>query len=309
MTKIKLLLILFFLNNDLYANELAYPNKQHLNAQEIVQQSFLVMRALIPKNAISKKHQGKMSRLINRRRGRKASVNQFESYINNNYPKGKIKQKQLAIFRTGKLKGTGILIAHFKDEGRSPLMQIWLPKLRKVRRFSAPQADEFWNGSNLTYGEMFLRKVNDEKHELLSTTTLGFCLKTLKLPKDEQSKATQNLPLGQCAHKGKPVYKIKSTSRLVHWWYDDHISFIDLSTFAVYRTLYYKNNQLIKTVDIDWQSLNQDDPRLIYPAYLYSKSLTDQSESLFIVPRETVYWNLDLKNKFWSESALRKIKR
>jgi len=250
-----------------------------------------------------------MSRLINRRYGRKASVNQFENYINNNYQDGKIKQKQLAIFRTGKLKGTGILITHYSNESRSPLMQLWLPKLRKVRRFSAPQADDFWNSSNLTYGEMFLRKSSDETHELLSTSTFSSCLNTLTLPEDEQSKYTQNLPQAQCAHKGKLVYKLKSSTQLSNWWYDYHISFIDTSSFGTYRSQYYKNNELIKTVDMDWQSLKQEDPRMVYPAYLYSKSDINQSESLFILPRETVYWDLNLKNKFWSESSLRRIKR
>jgi len=305
----KFIFFIFFLNGGLYAKELSPTPKSNLSAQEIAEQSFLVLRTQLPKNALSKKNKGTMSRLINRRPGRKASVNQFENYINNNYNDGKIKQKQLAIFRTGKLKGTGILITHYSDEARSPLMQLWLPKLRKVRRFSAPQADDFWNSSNLTYGEVFLLKANDEDHELVSISTFPSCLNTLTLPKNEQSKYTKNLPKPQCTHKGKPIFKIKSTTRKSHWWYDYHISFIDTSSFAIYRTQYYKNNALIKTVDIDWQSLNQADPRLVYPAYLYSQSHITNSESLFVVPRETVYWNLDLKNKFWSESSLRRIKR
>ncbi len=305
----KILLMLIFSIQSVYASKLSYPISKQLSAIEIAEQAFFVLRAQLPVNAISKKRNGEISRLINRRKGRKASVNTFESFINNNYHDGIIKQKQLAIFRSGKLKGTGILITHYTDLTRSPLMQIWLPKLRKVRRFAAPQADELWNGSNLTYGEVFLRQLSDEEHILLSTTTFKHCLKTLTLPHNEQSKHTKNLPKSQCQHQEKAIYNLKSTTQLKHGWYDYRISFIDTSSFAVYRTDYYKNEQLIKTVDIDWQSLLQKDPRFVYPAYLYSKSHINQSESLFIVPRDTISWNAKIKPSFWSESSLRKIKR
>lgn len=307
--KYSLLLILIFSIQPIYASTLSYPSSQQLSAIEIAEQAFFVLRAQLPINAISEKKNGEISRLINRRKGRKASVNTFESFINNNYHDGIIKQKQLAVFRSGKLKGTGILITHYVDIKRSPLMQIWLPKLRKVRRFAAPQADELWNGSNLTYGEVFLRQLNDEEHSLLSASTFNHCLETLTLPLNEQSKHTKNLPPAQCQHQGKSIYQLKSITRFKHWWYDYRISFIDTSSFAVYRTDYFKNDQLIKTVDIDWQSLQQKDPRLVYPAYLYSKSHLKQSESLFIVPRNTVFWDAKIKSSFWSESSLRKIKR
>lgn len=307
------LLVLFILTvtfiNTTFARDLPYPQNKNLTGAEIAEQAFYVIRAKLPKNAISKKNKGFISRLINRRHGRKASVNQFESYINNDYNDAHIKQKQLAIFRSGKLKGTGVLITQYKNETKSPLMQLWLPRLRKVRRFVAPDADEFWNGSNLTYGEIFLRKLNDEKHTLLETTIFQHCLQTLNLPINEQSKNTHNIPPSQCAHKGKEIYKLKSESQLNNSWYDYHISNIDTSSFATYRTQYYKNNQLIKIIDIDWQPLKHKDPRAVYPAYLYSKSHIDQSESLFIVPKETVFWDAAIKPKFWSESSLRKIKR
>lgn len=288
---------------------LPYPTNKQLNGTEIAEHALFVLRARLPKNAISKKTNGKVSRLINRRIGRKASVNTFESFINNSDPKQSIKQKQLSIFRSGKLKGTGMLVTHYHDDVRSPLLQIWLPKLRKVRRFSAPQADEFWNGSNLTYGEIFLRTLDDETHTLIEKTQFNQCLSSLKLPKNEQSKHTKDLPNEQCAHKNKSVFKINSKTKLKNWWYDNHISFIDSTSFAVYRTQYYKNDELIKTIDMDWQSVNHPDPRAIFPAYLYSKSVSDNSETLFIIPKDTIQWDTNIKHKFWSESSLRRIKR
>jgi len=297
--KLSIFLVLFLcLKVNAYASDNTTPNHKKPSALYIAQQAFLVLRAQLPKNAISKKSKGKISRLINRHSGKRARVNQFETYINNDYQDTIIKQKQLAIFRSGKLKGTGILITQYVEDTRSPLLQIWLPKLRKVRRFSAPQADEFWNGSNLTYGEVFLRKLSDETHTLLTTSIFNDCLSTLSIPQEEQTRYTKNLPQAQCSHKGKAIYQLKSTTHLPNWWYDYHISFIDTSSFAIYRTQYYKNDTLIKTVDIDWQSLNQKDPRAVYPAYLYSKSEINQSESLFIVPRETVAWNTKTKANF-----------
>lgn len=293
----------------LCASELDYPQQQNLTALQIAKQVELVLRARLPKNALSKKTNGKMSRLINRRLGRKASVNQFESYINNDYQNGNIKQKQLVIFRSGKLKGTGILITQFQDDKLSPLMQIWLPKLRKVRRFAAPEADELWNGSNLSYGEIFLRKLNDETHSIEAKIEFEDCLNTLVLTNEELSKHSKNLPEPQCEHKGKKIYRLKSITVLPNKWYDYRISYVDTASFATYRTQYFKNNALIKVIDIDWQSLKQADPRSIYPAYLYSKSHINKSESLMIVPRETVFWDAKIKDKFWSESSLRRIRR
>ena len=102
-------------------------------------------------------------------------------------------------------------------------------------------------------------------HELLEESNLEDCLDAMTLEKWEQSRYTKQLPGPQCEHKGKPVYRVKSTTRFNNWWYDYHVSDIDQHTFSVYRTVYFKDGEKIKTVVVDWQSLEQPDPRINYP--------------------------------------------
>jgi hypothetical protein len=108
---------------------------------------------------------------------------------------------------------------------------------------------------------------------------------------------------------GKPIYRLKSTTKFVNWWYDYHISDIDKQTFALYRTVYYKDGEVVKTVYIDWQSLGQPDPRIAYPRYIYAITHADGKDSLVYVPRNTIALNLDLPDTFWSEETLQNYQR
>jgi hypothetical protein len=108
---------------------------------------------------------------------------------------------------------------------------------------------------------------------------------------------------------GKPVYRLKSTTKFKNWWYDYHISEIDKRTFALYKTVYYKDDERVKTVYIDWQSLDQPDPRITYPRYIYAISHQDGKDSMVYVPRSTISLNVDLDDDFWSEQTLQNYAR
>jgi hypothetical protein len=87
---------------------------------------------------------------------------------------------------------------------------------------------------------------------------------------------------------------------------------VDTESFADYRTLFYKNDELIKVIDRDWGLLNaqgEGDPRTLFWKYWYGIDLRTGQESLAIVPRKVVEVNSDRKNSFWTERTLRKIKR
>ena len=120
---------------------------------------------------------------------------------------------------------------------------------------------------------------------------------------------TRELPRPQCGHAGKPVYRLKSTTKLSNWWYDYHISDIDQANFALYRTVYYKQERPVKTVYIDWQSLDQSDPRITYPRYIYAITHQDGKDSMVYVPRSTISLNVDLADDFWSEQTLQNYGR
>nr|MDJ0806187.1 outer membrane lipoprotein-sorting protein [Gammaproteobacteria bacterium] len=97
-----------------------------------------------------------------------------------------------------------------------------------------------------------------------------------------------------------------------NWWYDYRISYVDTSNFSDYRTLYYKNGQLIKVIDRDWGRINTDaegDPRALFWKYWYGLDVKTGRESWAVIPQKVVEFNSNRKNSFWTEKTLRKIKR
>jgi len=61
--------------------------------------------------------------------------------LNNDYADGVIRARDLVIFRSGKLKGTGILVTDYLDPARSLSFSVWLPALRKIRRHAEPDQE------------------------------------------------------------------------------------------------------------------------------------------------------------------------
>lgn len=289
---------------------LPYPTES-LTVDEIVKQVYEAAHGGLIENAVSRRNKREISLLINRAPldkrgpGRKPSVNTFETFINNNPQDPELESMQMAIMKSGKVRGTGVLFTSYSDKTRSASIALWLPALRKIRRLNEPAHDDYWVGSNFTYGELVLRKPEHEDHELLGEEVFNQCLLTMELDKSEMTRHTKNLPEAQCAHKGKPVYLIKSTTKFKDWWYDYHISSIDKKTFAMYRTTYFKDGKQIKTIDVDWQSLNLPDPRINYPRYIYAVTHDTGVDSMVYVPRSTVELNTDIPDSFWSEETLK----
>lgn len=283
-----------------------------LTVDQIVEQVYQSSHGGLIDNAVSRKNKRDVSILVNRAPldkrgpGRKPGVNTFETYMNNNPQDPEIESLQMAIMKSGKVKGTGVLFTGYRDKSKSASIALWLPALRKIRRLNEPSHEDYWVGSNFTYGELVLRKPEDEVHELLGEGILEDCLITMELDKSEMSRHTKNLPEPQCGHKGKPVYRIKSTTKFPDWWYDYHISEIDKRSFSMYRTVYYKDDKKIKTITIDWQPLGLPDPRINYPRYIYALTHDTGVDSLVYVPRSTIELNADIPDSFWSEENLKK---
>ena len=132
--------------------------------------------------------------LLNKAEGKKPTTNTLERYLSNDYSDGPIKARDMAIFRSGKLKGTGMLITDYVDDAKSQSYMIWLPALRKIRRFAQPAHDDAWGGSDFTFGDVALRKPFHETHELLGKETFNDCLGYMAIGAGRAVPLHQNLP-------------------------------------------------------------------------------------------------------------------
>ena len=142
--------------------------------------------------------------------------------------------------------------------------------------------------------------------------TFKGCLGAMEIPANQQSRYTKKLPKeGACDHDGKEVYKLKSTTKFENWWYDYRISYVDTTTFADYRTEYFKDGNQIKVIDRDWKKIEgADDKRGVAWSYWYGKTLATEHETWAVIPQEVVETNNpDRKESLWTEKTLRKIKR
>ncbi len=289
---------------------LAYPTGD-VTANEIMDQVFYVNHFYAFDNYGIKKKGKKITVLVNKSKGKKPTTITVERYLNNDYGDDPvIKSRDLAIFRSGKLRGTGMLVTDFDEPGKSQSYAIWIPSLRKIRRFAEPAQDDAWGGTDFTFGDVVLRKPSDETHELLGKETFSGCLGSITLKENEKNKYTRNLPGASCVADGKTVYKVKSTTKFENWWYDDRISYIDAESFADYRTEFFKNGEKIKVIDRDWQSIGSDDKRQSVWGYWYGKTFATGHETWAVIPPEVVTYNdKKLKPKLWTEKTLRKIKR
>jgi len=144
---------------------------------------------------------GKITVIVNKSANSDPTTITVERYLNNDYSDGTTNTQDIAIFRSGKLQGTGMLITDYTDENKSQSYSIWLPALRKIRRFAEPAHDDAWGGTDFTFGDVTLRKPKDETHELLGTETFSDCLGAV--PKDQaKNKYLPNPPDAACEDKG-----------------------------------------------------------------------------------------------------------
>lgn len=254
----------------------------------------------------------KITVLVNKSAGEKPTTVTVERYLNNKYDDDPtVKARDLAIFRSGKLRGTGMLVTDYDEAGKNQSYAIWIPSLRKIRRFAEPAQDDAWGGTDFTFGDVVLRKPHNETHEMIGTDTFSGCLGAVTLAEDEKNLYTRDLPAASCAADGKAIYKVKSTTKFENWWYDYRISYVDSKSFADYRTEYFKGGEKIKVIDRDWKPVtNASDPRQVVWGYWYGKTFATGHETWAVIPPEVVTYNDTTKDDdLWSETTLRKIRR
>jgi hypothetical protein len=300
--------------------DLPYPKGKLTDAKAIMDNVYFVNHFFAFKNYSIQKIGRTITVIVKKSEGQKPLTETVERFLNNDYAKdANVKSKDLAVFRGGKMRGTGMLITDFKDDAKSQEYLLWLPALRKVRRFAQPAHDDAWGGTDFTFGDVTLRKPMHEKHELLGTQKLGMDVKSMTIPDGEKTSLTKNLPAGTNEYAGREVYKVKSTTKFSGWWYDYRITYIDTKTFADYHTEYYKNGKEIKFLDKNWKKMEgSSDPRALRWYTWYGKDLRTNHESLAYIPKKVTKHDQDTfklgRKKYtadilWQESTLKKIKR
>ncbi len=286
---------------------LPYPSGS-VTADQIANQVFFVNQAHGFSRYAIVEDGGDITVIINQAQGQTPTTLTVERYKRNDWSDPSIRSKEVAIFRSGKLRGTGMLITDYEDDSKSQSYSIWLPELRKIRRFAQPPQDDAWGGTDFTFGDVILRKPFHETHELLGKETFKDCLQAIS---NVDVKWLRNPPPPSCQPKGKEVYKLKSTTKFQNWWYDYRVSYVDTKTFADYHIEYFKGGKLVKIIDKDWRSAGKSDPRQQYWGYWYGKTLDTGHETWAVVPQKVNRFNEEVKqdDDFWSESELRKIKQ
>ena len=290
--------------------DLPYPSGTP-SADEIANQVYFVNHFYALKNYSIQKVDDDITVILTGDKGETPLTLTVERFLNNDYSDGTTRAKDLAIFRSGKLRGTGMLIEDYVDDEKSQSYMIWLPALRKIRRFGQPAHDDAWGGTDFTFGDVTLRKPRHENHTLLGTETFNDCLGFMQIAEGDRNKYTKDVPTsGSCEAKGKQVYKLKSCTKFESWWYDCRIGYIDTKSFSDYRTEYFKGDKKIKTIDRDWRSLNMSDPRANTWAYWYGRNEDTGHETWAVIPKSVVRTNdASLEADLWTESTLRRLKK
>ncbi|MCB1865052.1 MAG: outer membrane lipoprotein-sorting protein [Chromatiales bacterium] len=289
---------------------LAYPNGVP-TADEIARQVYYTNHFYAFRNFSIPKTTGTSAILITRDETGDYTRTAVERYLNNNYDDDdSVVARDLAVFLSGRLRGTGMLVTDYADDHKSQDYMIWLPALRKIRRFAEPAHDDAWGGSVFTFGDVSLREPKDETHELIGKKKFRSCLGVITEIESQRHIYVGETPQRSCRHVGKEVYGLKSTTKFENWWYDYRISFVDTESFADYRTVYFKNGEMIKVIDRDWGVVShsgKNDPRALFWKTWYGADLVNNRESWAIVPQNIIEFDTNKSNSFWTESTLRRL--
>ena len=115
------------------SKDLAYPSGKLSNAEDIMKNVYFVNHFFAFKNYSIEKERRTITVIVKRSEGKKPLTETVERYLNNDYDDGNVNSKDLAIFRAGKMRGTGMLITDYVDDSKSQEYLLWLPALRKIR--------------------------------------------------------------------------------------------------------------------------------------------------------------------------------
>jgi len=293
------------------------------SAEEIIRQVWFVnhLRA-VDRYALRKKGDA-IAYLVYRNADNKYRFRTLERFLRNDFPPddGIIAQDLTIFHYPTSVRGTGILITDYIDPDRSQDLRIWLPALRKVRRFAEPNHDDSFAGTDWTYGDVSLRKPHHETHQVIRIEKFGQSpggarLNIIDVDLGEKPPFMNYSPEATEEFGNRYCYVVKSSTKKRDYWYDYRVSWVDIDTFADYRTLYYKDEKEIKLIDRNWQPMNGrsglkdvEDPRALYWVMWYGKNLVTGHETMAVIPPSVGEWNTDIPDSTWSIRNLERSRR
>lgn len=305
------------------AVDIAYPTTTPSPAG-IIAQTWYVNHFRAVRNYAIRKQGEAIPYLVYRNNEGKYRFRTLERFLRNDFHSdSNLLSQDIAIFRyPAAVNGTAFLISDFLDAQRSQELIVWLPALRKPRRFTQPNHDDAYAGTDWNFDDVSLRRPEHETHELLREEPFsqalegGGQLHVLDVPDAQRPNFIGYPPQAHHDFAARPCYVVKSTTTFKDYWYDYRISWIDKETFADYRTLSYKDGKLLKIIDRDWrpmrnhlESADVADPRALYWVMWYGKTLTTGHESMAVIPPTTSAWNADLPADTWSIGHLERTER
>lgn len=286
---------------------LPYPIK--IDAEEVAKQVYFVNHQFYLNNQLIKAQGISSVLVVKRAAGKKPRVLRAERYLNNDYSDGVTKSKDLIVFLSGNLQGTGLLLREFVDEQKSLEVLMWLPALRKVRRMAEPSKNIGYSAADVAFvEEAKLRRLSEDNYEIMQKSTIDFEFGQMQLKDSEKDRFTKILPQDKVTLQAE-VYLLKAIPKEAAW-YDYRLDYVDVKHFTVYRSDFYKENEIIKRIDRQWSKVaGIDDPRAYMWNYWYSITPETKFETLNYIPLNIIQINNKIINpSFWSESTLHKLK-
>ncbi|MHB8482127.1 MAG: outer membrane lipoprotein-sorting protein [Nitrospiria bacterium] len=168
-------------------------------------------------------------------------------------------------------KGTGFLIWNYSEAGKTDDLWLYLPSLRQTRHVSSRGQDDAFMGSDLTFGDMGQRRLEEDDHKLLREEACG---------------------QEQC-------YVVESVSKDKEGIYSKKIHWITKRDFITMKTEYYdRKGELLKTQTIDWQEVSN------HKAWKRSTVVNTQTGHKTIFEISDLKINPGLSNDLFTERTL-----
>ncbi|HXN06958.1 MAG TPA: outer membrane lipoprotein-sorting protein [Nitrospiria bacterium] len=171
-------------------------------------------------------------------------------------------------------KGTGFLIWDYTEAGKVNNLWLYLPSLRQVRQVSSRGQDDAFMGSDLTFGDMGQRRLEEDDHHLLKEESCGE-------------------GLGDC-------YVVESVAKDKAGVYSKKIQWIAKKDFIAMKIAYYdQKGDLLKTQKINWQDLAG------YKVFKTTEVSNVQTQHKTIFEISDVKINTGLKDDLFTERTLK----
>ena len=287
---------------------LPYPTK--IDALEVAKQVYFVNHQLYLDNQILKATKKHSILIVRKSKNKKPRVLRVNRYLNNDYSDGITKSKDLVVFTSSQLKGTGVLAREYIDEKKSLEIMMWLPALRKVRRMAEPSKNMGYSAADVAFlEEAKLRRLDEDKYELMGTRVKSFEYERIKIKPSHLNKYTKQLPKDNKTISAE-VYVLKATPK-ENAWYDYRIDYIDTKHFTNYETKFYVDGKVSKIIQREWKKVKGiKDKRAYMWTYWYSIDALTKFETVNYIPNEIIKTNVKgVKKTLWSERTLSKIKK